>query len=196
MFHSGTTLYDFWCFEDCIAVKAEAASTAIYPKSNYNWGRAWETFGESSDMAIPHLTARSYISFYRYPTRKFTGNVYGDGFTFMKLFKIEGAIDKNALATEYEKFEFDVLSDIGEVETTLCGADFLAEFYTPTSNFLTVECKIDYANSTTNVNLHEDLTSTIETNFVTGTSDQYDGGGLFGTQVGSSSSNNQITFGG
>jgi hypothetical protein len=82
-----------------------------------------------------------------------------------------------------------VNEDEGTVETTYCGSNFLDEFSAINSNFLMIEATFDYANSTTLVNLHEDLTNTIETNYKAGFGGFQQGTGIFPQQVGATTTN-------
>jgi hypothetical protein len=193
-FHGGTDTLDWWFFEDCIGVKF-TPNVVTRPQSNLLWTRQWETYSESLNENLIQKVCRNIISFYRKSSRKFTGNVYGDGMTFPKYFAIKGAVDKTAKQQLEEAFEAYVLEDGGTIENTYCNSDFLEEFFVQDSKFLTIEETIDYANSTTNVNLHEDLTSTTETNFQTGATHKYNSNGVFGQTTGSNINSQQVTIG-
>lgn len=194
-FHGGTDTLDWWFFEDCIGVKF-TPSVVTRPQSNLLWTRQWETYTESLNENLIQKVCRNIISFYRKSSRKFTGNVYGDGMTFPKYFAIKGAVDKTAKQQLEEAFEAYVLEDGGTIENTYCDSDFLEEFFVQDSKFLTIEETIDYANSTTNLNLHEDFTSKTETNFQTGATHKYDVGGVFGEMTGGNVNIQQSTIGG
>ena len=194
LFHTGTSKIDWWVFEDCIGLKATYVLDT-YPQSNNLWCRAWEEYTEFTDETLMQKNAKSIISFYRENTRKFTGNVYGDYMSFCKYFNINYAIDNSALGLIEDTFEAYVLADGGTCETATCSSNFLAEFNQPYSNFLMIEASIDIANSTTNVVLHEDLTSTNELNFTSGASHTYNtGGGIFPANMGGNISMTQNTI--
>jgi hypothetical protein len=193
MFIGGEDVIDNHVFEDFICVQ-DGSIPANLTVTN-QWNRAWETGNENTYKNFNELALLSIVSFYRQTARKFSGNVYSDNFDFLQYYAIQGATLNNGVAVLYEEFELIVLEDDGTVEETSCGADFLSEFYAPLGNFLTIEKVIDYSNSTTLVNLHEDFTNILEPNFYSGIGGSVtQPGGIFGTFTGGATISPQQTL--
>lgn len=192
MFIGGEDTLDNHVFEDFICVRDSGTPANLIVSAL--WNRNWETGTELTYKNFNELALRSIVSFYRAVSRKFTGNVYSDNFDFLQYYAIKGATPTNAVTTIEDTFEEMVMADGGTVENTYCGSDFLAEFYQPNANFLTIEKSIDYRNSTTLVNLHEDFTSVLEPNFYSGIGGSVtEPGGIFGTFTGGAVINPQQT---
>jgi hypothetical protein len=185
IFTGGFNAFDWYAVEGALGLKD--INDKLY--CNAFWDRHWENHDEASYNYLDAIVGRSIISFYRGVGRKFVGNVYGEEISFPKYFQIQGATNTSAVNDIDSAFEAMVLADIGEVETSYCGSEFLSEFYEVNSNFLMVEASFDYANSTTSVNLHEDLTSVIETNFKAGFGGFQQGTGVFPQQIGATTTN-------
>lgn len=193
MFIGGESILDNHVFEDFICIK-DGSTPANLTVIN-EWNRNWETGTELTYKNFNELALRSIVSFYRQPSRKFIGNVYSDNFDFLQYYSVKGATAVNAINVLQEAFEEYVLNDGGTIENTYCSENFLAEFYAPNANFLTIEKTIDYANSTTNVNLHEDFTNVLEPNFYSGIGGSItEPGGIFGTFTGGAVINPQQTL--
>lgn len=185
IFTGGFNTYDWYAVEGALGLKDE--NNKLY--CNAFWDRHWEQHDEQSYNYLDAIVGKSIISFYRNVSRKFTGNVYGEEISFPKYFEIDAAVNKNSVKTIEDAFEFYVLNDGGTIENTYCSENFLAEFYEINSKFLMIEATFDYANSTTNVNLHEDLTVTTEPNFTAGFGGFVQSGGVFPQQIGSTTTN-------
>ena len=193
MFIGGEDTRDNNVFEDWICIQ-NGASPAELTTSNL-WTRQWETSGEENDKMFNELALLSIVSFYRSPSRKISGNVYSDSLKFAQYLAISGAYNKSYATLIADTFEARVLADEGTVEESLCGADFLAEFNLPPSSFLMVEAAFDYAQSTINVNLHEDFTNTNELDFYSGIGGSViEPGGIFGTFTGGATISPQGTI--
>lgn len=185
VFTGGFKGYDWYAVEGALGLKD--INDKLY--CNNLWDRHWEIHDESSFNYLDAIIGKSIISFYRNISRKFTGNIWGEEISYPKYFEIDSAINKNAPIEIANAFEARVLADIGEVENVLCGTNYLTEYYEVQAKFLMVEATFDYQQSTTNVNLHEDLTSTTETGFTAGFGGFEQSGGVFPQQIGSTTTN-------
>jgi hypothetical protein len=185
IFTGGFKGYDWYAVEGALGLKD--INDKLY--CNNLWDRHWEIHDESSINYLDSIVAKSIISFYRNISRKFTGNIWGEQISYPKYFEIESATNKNAPIEVANAFEARVLANIGECETVLCGSNYLTEYYELPAKFLMIEASFDYQQSTTSVNLHEDLTSTTETNFTAGFGGFEQGTGVFPQQIGASTTN-------
>ena len=156
--------FDWYVLEGGLGLKD--VNNKLY--CNNLWDRHYEAHNESSQNYLQAIIAKSILSFYRAASRKFTGNVWGEEISYPKYFEIEDAINRNSLIEVANAFEVRVLANIGEIENVYCGSDYLAEYNVVNAKFLMVEATFDYQQSTTSVNLHEDLTSTKEAGFEAG----------------------------
>jgi hypothetical protein len=135
---------------------------------NNLWDRHFESHDESSQNYLQAIVARSILSFYRGASRKFVGNVWGEEISYPKYFGIQGAINREANIDILDAFNTRLDNDAADIENVYCGSNYLAEFNVVNAKFLMVEATFDYQQSTTAVNLHEDLTSTTEAGFEAG----------------------------
>lgn len=135
---------------------------------NNLWDRHYEAHDESSQNYLQAIVAKSILSFYRAASRKFTGNVWGEEISYPKYFSIESAINREANIDILDAFNTRLDNDAAEIENVYCGSDYLAEYNVVNAKFLMVEATFDYQQSTTAVNLHENLTNTIEAGFEAG----------------------------
>lgn len=165
IFTGGYNSFDWYIFEGALGLKENTYNT-LYCSSL--WDRHWEQHDETTFNYLDAIVAKSVLSFYRNISRKFTGNIWGEEISYPKYFEIESATNKNASLNITNAFENRITIDSGICESTLCGTNYLTEYYELPAKFLMVEASFDYQQSTTSVNLHEDLTSTIETNFQAG----------------------------
>ena len=179
IFTGGFNTFDWYVFEGALGLKENTYNT-LY--CNALWDRHFENHDEANFNYLDAIVAKSKLSFYRNISRKFTGNIWGEQISYPKYFEIEGAVNKNASSEISNAFAVRVTDDSGTVETVLCGSNYLDEYYQKNAKFLMVEASFDYQQSTTNVNLHEDLTSVIENNFIAGFGGfQYGQGGFPGS---------------
>lgn len=183
IFTGGFNEFDWYIFEGCLGLK-EGVNNTLY--CNALWDRHWQTHNESTWNYLDSIVSKSNLSFYRNISRKFTGNVWGEQISYPKYFEIQGALSKNAPSEVASTFDARVLADSGTVEDVLCGSNYLTEYYEVSAKFLMVEASFDYQQSTTNVNLHEDLTQTSETGFIGGFAGFQYGQGTFPGSFGSS----------
>lgn len=191
IFTGGFQNSDWYVLEGCLGIiDPDSLSLETRYYCNNLWDRHWETHDESSHNYLDSIISKSIISFYRNISRKFTGNVWGEQISYPKYFEIEGAINKNAPIEIANAFELRVVADVGEIENVLCGSNYLTEYYQLPAKFLMVEASFDYQQSTTNVNLHEDLTSKIENNFIAGFGGLQFGQGVLPGSYGSSEDSN------
>ncbi len=188
IFTGGFNNFDWYVFEGCLGLKENTYNT-LY--CNNLWDRHWEVHDESTENYLDTIVSKSVLSFYRNISRKFTGNVWGEQISYPKYFEIEGAINKNAPFEVASTFEARVNADSGVTESVLCGSNYLTEYYEVNAKFLMVEASFDYQQSTTNVNLHEDLTQKSETGFTGGFGGLQFGQGTFPGSFGSSTNAEQ-----
>lgn len=185
IFTGGFNTYDWYAVEGALGLKDE--NDKLY--CNAFWLRHWEENIENNYNYLDAIVGKSILSFYKAVSRKFTGNVYGEEISFPKYFEVDSATDENVAKLIVEAFKARVLSSDGTIEDVYCGANVISEFCKQNANFLMIEAEFDYANSTTAVNLHEDATSTIETNFTAGFGGFVQSGGVFPQQIGCTTTN-------
>lgn len=164
-YHGGWRASDVLTYEDAIMVK-NGDDVLICGK---NWYRVWETDGAEIFYTFSNGTTSSILSFYRGIGRIFKGNVYAEQtpivatpFGFPMYVSIEGTQNNEVVNETEVLFENAVIEDGGVVETTLCGADFLREFYEVPSYFFLHEATFDYFTNKTNCVLHENFTNSTE----------------------------------
>jgi hypothetical protein len=184
-FNGGVNESDWYVFEGALGLK-DVVTNTFY--CNALWDRHFDIHDESSFNYLNAIVAKSILSFYRGTSRRITGNIYGEDISYPKYFEVQGSSSIGIYEDIYKAFEARVLADAGTIETALCGSDFLREFYDVPAKFLMVEATFDYANSTTSVNIHEDLTNEIETDFEAGFGGFTFGNGIFPQQFGSTTS--------
>lgn len=164
-------------YEDCIWTKYVDSIDDTRIMSSNNWLRKWQVnSGEDAQWDFLNAnTCSSILSFYKRSGKKFNGNVYAEQtpiapipFGFPMYCNIKGSVDLNAIQNQYDLFVDYVTTDGGVIETTDCGADFLAEFYQPYGKYLMVEGEFDYGSNKTLVNLHQDFTDDNELGFIRG----------------------------
>jgi hypothetical protein len=181
-FHGGINDSDWYVFEGALGLK-DGATNTFY--CNALWNRHFDDHTEENFNYLNAIVAKEILSFYRGISRKMVGNIYGEDISYPKYFEVQGSSSVGIYSDVYGAFEARVLADGGTIEDTTCGSDFLREFYDIPAKFLMVEATFDYRNSTTSVNIHEDLTNTIETNFEAGFGGFTWGNGVFPQQFGS-----------
>jgi len=184
-FHGGINDSDWYVFEGALGLK-DGGTNTFY--CNALWNRHFDDHTELNYNYLNAIVAKEILSFYRGISRKMVGNIYGEDISYPKYFEVQGSSSVGIYSDVYGAFEARVLADGGTIEDTTCGSDFLREFYDIPAKFLMVEATFDYRNSTTSVNIHEDLTNTIETNFEAGFGGFTFGNGIFPQQFGSTTS--------
>ena len=184
-FNSST---DWYMFEGALGLKNPLNDT-LYCEDR--WDRHFEAHNESTENYFDAIISKNVLSFYRNISRKFTGNIWGEQISYPKYFEIQGAVNNNNFVDYANAFEQRVLADSGTCESVYCGSNYLSEFYVVNSKFLMVEASFDYQQSTTAVNLHEDLTNTIEPGFTAGFGGFQYGQGVFPGSLGASTNSEQ-----
>ena len=184
-FHGGVSPSDWYVFEGALGLK-DGVTNTFY--CNALWNRHFDDHTELNYNYLNAIVAKEILSFYRGISRKMVGNIYGEEISYPKYFEVQASSSVGIYDDVYGAFVARVETDGGAIETTTCSADFLREFYDIPSKFLMVEATFDYRNSTTSVNIHEDLTNTIETNFEAGFGGFTFGNGIFPQQFGSTTS--------
>jgi hypothetical protein len=184
-FHGGVQPSDWYVFEGALGLK-DGATNTFY--CNALWNRHFDDHTELNYNYLNAIVAKEILSFYRGISRKMVGNIYGEEISYPKYFEVQASSSVGIYDDVYGAFVARVEADGGAIETTTCSADFLREFYAIPAKFLMVEATFDYRNSTTSVNIHEDLTNTIETNFEAGFGGFTFGNGVFPQQFGSTTS--------
>jgi hypothetical protein len=179
---------DWYMFEGALGIK-DALNDTFYCEDK--WDRHFEAHNESTENYFDAIISKNVLSFYRNISRKFTGNIYGEQISYPKYFKIQGAVNTNSVIDFANAFEQRVLTDGGTCETTYCGSNYLSEFFVSNAKFLMIEASFDYQQSTTSVNLHEDLTNTIEPGFTAGFGGFQYGQGSFPGSLGASTNSEQ-----
>jgi hypothetical protein len=164
IYTGGYNLYDWYVLEGALGLKD--INNKLY--CNGLWDRHFEVHDESSFNYLQAIVSKSILSFYRGVSRKFTGNIWGEQISYPKYFEIDQAQDLQYIDDILTAYQTRLDNDAADIENTFCGSNYLTEFAGLNSKFLMVEATFDYANSTTSVNLHEDLTSTSESNFEAG----------------------------
>jgi hypothetical protein len=185
-FTGGFNKTDWYLIEGCVT---RQVGTGF--ECNKLWDRHFEQHDEATFNYLDAVEIKSQLSFYRNISRKFTGNVYGEQISYPKYFEIEKATDNQVNIDIANAFKARILADIGECEDVYCGSNYLNEFSVNNAKFLMIEATFDYQQSTTAVNLHEDLTNVNEVGFEANFAGLQQGSGQFPNQYGISTDADQ-----
>lgn len=164
LYTGGYNAFDWYCWEGALGLKD--INDKLY--CNALWDRHYEAHIEGTFNYLQAIVAKSILSFYRAVGRKITGNVWGEEISYPKYFEVDGAVNENTNIIIVESFISRVEADGGEAQSSACDANYLAEYNEVLSRFLMIEGTFDYAQSTTLVKIHEDLTNVDEGSFTAG----------------------------